>query len=126
MTKPQLRWTNHGAASDLEAARKFLLLIATDAKAKALVKNLRKAKIVDHAAKDLLRAAQLPLLSRDDPHVDGDLKKIHKGKPLTPILAVRGDFTLGLPLVLADGYHRICAICHFDEDAPVRCRIASS
>ena len=75
MSKPQLRWTNQGAASDFEAARKYLSLIASDAKVSALVKNLRKTKIVDHAAKDLLRAAELPLLPRDDPHVDEDLKK---------------------------------------------------
>ncbi len=125
MSKPKLLWTNEGAASDFEAARKYLSLLAPDAKVDALVKNLRNAKIVDHAAKDLLRAAQLPLLPRDEPHVDADLKRIHKGKPLAPILAVRGDFALGLPLVVADGYHRICAVCYFDENAPVHCRIAS-
>ena len=80
MSKPQLRWTNQGAASDFEAARKYLSLIASDAKVSALVKNLRKTKIVDHAAKDLLRAAELPLLPRDDPHVDEDLKRIQQGK----------------------------------------------
>jgi hypothetical protein len=125
VSKPQLRWTNQGAASDFEAARKYLSLIGGDAKVSALVKNLRKTKIVDYAAKDLLRAAELPLLPRDDPHVDADLKRINKGKPLAPILVVRGDFAFGLPLVVADGYHRICAVCYFDESAPVRCRIAS-
>ena len=125
MSKPQLRWTSEGAAPDFEAARKYLSLLAPDAKVNALIKTLREAKILDHAAKDLLRAAQLPLLPRDDPHVDADLKRIHKGKALAPILAVRGDFALGLPLIVADGYHRICAVCYFDENAPVRCRIAS-
>jgi len=126
VSKAQLRWTNQGAASDFEAARKFLSLLGSEAKVDAIVKTLRKAKIVEHAAKDLLRAAQLPLLPRDEPHVDADLKRIHKGKALAPILAVRGDFALGLPLIVADGYHRICAVCYFDENAPVRCRIASS
>lgn len=125
MSKPKLLWTNEGAASDFEAARRYLSLLAPDAKVGALVKNLRNAKIVDHAAKDLLRAAQLPLLPRDEPHVDADLKRIHKAKPLAPILVVRGDFALGLPLVVADGYHRICAVCYFDENAPVHCRVAS-
>jgi hypothetical protein len=125
VSKPQLRWTSEGAASDFEAARKYLSLLAPDAKVNALVKALRSAKIVDHAAKDLLRAAQLPLLPIDDPHVDADLKRIHKRKPLAPILVVRGDFALRLPLVVADGYHRICAVCYFDENAPVRCRIVS-
>jgi hypothetical protein len=27
--------------------------------------------------------------------------------------------TRGLPLIVADGYHRICTICYFDESAPI-------
>jgi hypothetical protein len=27
--------------------------------------------------------------------------------------------TRGLPLIIADGYHRICAVCYFDESAPI-------
>jgi hypothetical protein len=26
--------------------------------------------------------------------------------------------------MVADGYHRICAVVYFDESAPVRCRVA--
>ena len=51
----------------------------SDTKAKALVKSLRDAKLVEHAAKDLFRAAHLPLLPSDESHVDADLKRIHKG-----------------------------------------------
>ena len=87
------------------------------------VKSLRGSKLLEHAAKDMLRAANLPLLPRDDPHVDEDLKRIQKAKPLAPVLLVRGDMANGLPLIVADGYHRICAVVHFDESAPVRCRI---
>jgi hypothetical protein len=121
MTKPKLEWTKKGEASDFDAARNFLSLLYSDAKAKALVESLRNATLVEHAAKDLLRAAQLPLLPRDEPHVDDDLKRIHKGKPLAPILLIQGDMTKGLPLVVADGYHRICAIYYFDESAPIPC-----
>jgi len=71
-----------------------------------------------------LRAAQLPILPSDEAHVSEDLKRIQKGKPLAPVLLMRGDLAGGLPLVIADGYHRICAICYFEESAPVRCRIA--
>ena len=28
------------------------------------------------------------------------------------------------PLTVADGYHRICASYHLDEDADIPCRIA--
>jgi hypothetical protein len=125
MTKPKLQWTKKGETSDFDAARNFLSLLYSDAKVTALIERLRKAKLVDHAAKDLLRAAKLPLLPRDEPHVDEDLRKIHKGKPLQPVLLIRGDMTRGLPLTVADGYHRICAICYFDESAPIPCRTAT-
>jgi hypothetical protein len=65
----------------------------------------------------------LLLLPREEPHVDNDFKKINKGKPLPPVLLVRGEISRGIPLIVADGYHRICAICYFDESAPVPCRI---
>jgi hypothetical protein len=78
---------------------------------------------MERAAKDLLRASNLPLLPRDDPHVDDDLKRIHKEKPLAPVLLVRGDMAKGVALIVADGYHRICAVCYFDESAPIPCRM---
>ena len=53
------------------------------------------------------------------PHVAQDLKKISKGKSLSPIIVVQGDLRRGRPLVIADGYHRICAACHANEDDPV-------
>ena len=124
MTKPKLEWTEKGEAEDFDAAVKFLSLMSPEAKAKALVKSLRNSKLIEHAAKDLLRAAQLPLLPSDESHVDADLRRIRKGKAIAPVLLVRGDLAAGLPLVVADGYHRICAVCYFDESAPIPCRIA--
>ena len=123
MSKPKLEWAEKGEAEDFDAAVKFLSLLCSGTKAAALVKSLRNAKLVEHAAKDLLRAAHLPLLPRDESHVDADLKRIHKGKPLAPVLLVRGDIATGLPLIVADGCHRISAICYFDESAPIPCRI---
>jgi len=32
---------------------------------------------------------------------------------------VRGDLMSGRSLVIADGYRRMCAACHADEDSPV-------
>ena len=124
MSKSELNWSESEEGQDFKAAFKFLSLLCSERKANALVESLRGAKLVEHAAKDLLRAAQLPLLPRDEPHVDDDLKRIQKGKPLAPVLLVRGDMANGLPLMVADGYHRICALVYFDESAPVRCRIA--
>lgn len=123
MGKPKLEWAEKGEDEDFDAAEKYLSLLCSDTKAAALVRSLRNSKPVEHAAKDLLRAAHLPLLPSDESHVSEDLKRIQKGKALAPVLLVRGDIASGLPLIVADGYHRICAVCYFDESAPIPCRI---
>jgi hypothetical protein len=124
LSKSKLKWSEKEEDADFDAAFQYLSLLCSDRKAHALVKSLRGSKVIEHAAKDVLRAANLPLLPRDEPHVDEDLKRIQKAKPLAPVLVIRGDVANGLPLTVADGYHRICAIVYFDERAPVRCRVA--
>ena len=123
MSKEQIVWKQKSEPEDYEGALNFLTLIFSEAKSKNLLGALRKAKNINRAAKDLLRAAKLPLLPRDEPHVDEDLKRIHKGKPLAPVLLIRGDISKGIPLIVADGYHRICAICYYDESAPIPSRL---
>ena len=125
MPKSRLSWKKKPEEEDYAGALSFLSLILPAAKSEKLVTSLRNAKTTDYAAKDLLRASDLPLLSREEPHVDDDLKKINKGKPLAPVLLLRGDVSKGIPLIVADGYHRICAICYYDESAPIPCRIVN-
>jgi hypothetical protein len=98
-------------------------LLYSDVEAAKVWRALREAKTSEYPAMDLLRASELRLHPRDDPHVDANLKRIHKGKPLAPILLVRGAKSQGITLTVADGYHRICAICHYDKNAPIRCRM---
>ena len=64
----------------------------------------------------------MALLPEDNPHVQRDLKKIKKGKRLSPILVVRGELNTGVAMQIADGYHRVCASYYTDEntDIPVR------
>jgi hypothetical protein len=123
MSKQNSEWLKKPAKEDYGNALSYLMLICSISKAEKIVKALRKAKIAQHQAKDLLRAGALPLLPRENPHVDDDLKKLHKGKPLSPVLLARGDMQKGAPMVVADGYHRICAIYYHDESAPIPCRI---
>jgi hypothetical protein len=115
-------WGNEPDEHDYPAAGDYLALLAPDAQITEIVAALKKAPIVHKKAKDLLRASQLALLPVDNPHVAADLKKIKKGKPLSPILAVRGDLNGGVAMQIADGYHRVCASYHTDEntDIPVR------
>jgi hypothetical protein len=125
MVKKNVRWEKKPDQKDYDAALNYLSLIYTTAHAGKMVKSLRKSKMTERAAKDLLRASGLPLLSRDEPHVSDDLTKIRKGKSLSPVLLIQGDLTKQMPLVVADGYHRICAICYYDENAPIPCCMAS-
>jgi len=45
----------------------------------------------------------------------------HKAKD---ILRVRGRLGSGIPLQIADGYHRVCASYHVDENTDIPCCIA--
>lgn len=119
-------WKNEPDAHDYPAAADYLALLASDAQITAIVAALRQAPTVAKKAKDLLRAARLPLLPTDNPHVAADLAKARAGKALSPVLVVRGDLATGLPLQIADGYHRICAGWYLDENTPIPCRIAAS
>lgn len=123
MAKRHAIWLKRPAKDDYGNAFNYLSLIHSKTGAEKMSKALRKASCVERQAKDLLRASALPLLPRENPQVEDDLKKIHKGKPLSPILLVRGDMSKNRPLTVADGYHRICAIYYFDESAPIRCQI---
>jgi hypothetical protein len=87
------------------------------------VTKLRSAPLTHRKAKDLLRAGRLPLLPAENAHVKKDLGKVEKGALLSPVLLVRGHLDQDVPLTIADGYHRVCASYHLDEDADVPCRI---
>jgi hypothetical protein len=96
-----------GKTRILTPQRNNVSFLCGDEKAKALVKSLPAP-----SRSDLLRTAHLPLLLSDEEHVAEDLKGIQKGHALGPVLLVRGDIANGLPLISADSYHRICAVCY--------------
>jgi hypothetical protein len=125
MSKKKLYWLKQPERTDYDAALAYLSLIYDSARTKAIVRSLRSSGSAERSAKDLLRASGLPLLPADESKVRDDLRKISKGKPLAPVLLVAGDMRERIPLVVADGYHRICAVYHFDEDAVVLCRMSS-
>jgi hypothetical protein len=125
MSKTKIKWKNEPETEDYEGGKSFLSLICSDADALQLMEQLHKSDTIERASKDLLRAANLPLLDDSDPHVQEDLKRIHKGTPLPPVLLVRGELKKGNPLIIADGYHRICAVYSCDENASIACRMAT-
>ena len=118
-TMPEVKWLDKPQDHDYPAAGDCLALIADPQAVTALTDKLRAGSIVHKKAKDILRAARLPLLPVDNPHVASDLAEIKKAKQLSPILLVRGDFPAGIPLQIADGYHRVCASDHTDENTDI-------
>ena len=116
-------WKDEPEDHDFPAAADFLELLLPPSTVEAVVTALRSATTVRKKAKDLLRASGLTILPPDNPHVARDLKKVSRGQMLSPVLLVRGALDRGLPLTVADGYHRVCASHHLDEDAEIPCRL---
>ncbi len=119
-----VKWLDEPEAHDYPAAADYLALLADSETVAALVGLLHSAPVVHKKAKDILRAAQLPLLPPDNPHVRKDLAKILTGASLSPILLVQGDLSTGVPMQVADGYHRVCACYHTDENIPIPTKLA--
>jgi hypothetical protein len=65
MAKEQIVWKKKPEAEDYDGTLNFLSLIFPVAKSEKLLRALRKATKTERAAKDLLRASNLPLLARD-------------------------------------------------------------
>ena len=122
-TVPAVAWLEAPQPHDFPAAAAYLALIAPDEQVSALIEALHTAPPIRHKAKDLLRASRLPLLDKQNAHVASDLAKIAAGQPLSPVLLVRGDLLSGTPLHIADGYHRVCASYHTDENTDIPCRL---
>lgn len=119
----QVRWLAEPQAHDYPAAAAYLGLVAAPDVVAGLVERLHNTVIETHKAKDILRAARLPLLDASNPHVSADLAKIGDGEPLSPILLVRGYLGGGLALQIADGYHRVCACYRTDENIDIPCAL---
>ena len=121
-SKPtDIQWLKTVEEHDYPAAESYLLLLFEPKQVKTHVTRLRAAPITQFKAKDIFRASSLSLLGVSNSHVEKDRKKITKGKELSPLLLVR-DPDNG-KIVIADGYHRLCAIYSFDEDAMIHCKI---
>jgi len=114
-------WHDKVDEHDYPAAESYLLLVYGKARVKTLVSQLVAADIVQFRAKDIFRASQLSLLGVSNSHVEKDRRKIRQKTPLSPLLLVRDEENRRV--IIADGYHRLCAIYESDEDAWIKCKI---
>jgi len=117
----EIRWLEEPEEQDYPAAESYLRLLYSEKQVAEMVEGLKLAAIVQFKAKDIFRASQLSLLGVSNSHVEKDRQKIKNGVSLAPLLLVR-DERVGR-VVIADGYHRMCAIYEFDEDAWIHCKI---
>lgn len=122
MSKPvEIEWLGAPEPHNYPAAQSFLSLIFEEAAASTLIEKLRAAPLSGFKAKDILRASGLSLLPDSNARVERNHEKISSGVALSPILLVRD--TVRAKVILADGYHRLCAVYLLDEDAMMSCKI---
>ena len=117
----KIRWFDAPEEHNYPAAASYLRLIYAGRAADTLVAKLKSAPVSQFKAKDIFRASALSLLGVSNLHVEKDRKKIKDGKKLSPLLLVR-DSANGR-VIIADGYHRMCAVYALDEDALIPCKI---
>ncbi len=118
----KIRWLEEPEAKDYAAARSYLSLFVPEAELDELIEGLTQAPVGSWRAKDILRAENLPLLTKtESTEVAEKLGHIRGVIALSPILlvCVRREVVVQI----ADGYHRTCAAFLTDEDSLVPGRL---
>ena len=121
MENNTVKWLKEPEDHNYPAAESYLTLLFNRKKVKKLIKLLKKAEISQFKSKDIFRASKLSLLGISNGHVEKDRQKIGQKKALSPILLVRDSKKK--KVIIADGYHRLCAVYSYDEDALIPCKI---
>lgn len=124
----QEHWLDDVEEHDYAAAQEYLSLLMPDGDAERLAQVLRSTAVPAgnirwFKAKDILRASGLPALPESNAHVNKDFRKVKDGEKLSPVLLLRGNTSVPRPLIIADGYHRVCASYLLDENAEIPARI---
>ena len=120
--KVEIKWLSKPEDHDYPAALSYLSLIYNKRTATAHVNRLKRASMSKFKAKDIFRASGLSLLGISNAHVEEDRKRIQSGAALSPLLLIR-DSVNGR-VIIADGYHRLCAAYSYNEDVAIPCKIA--
>ena len=117
----KVKWLSEPQKHDYPAAEKYLSLTLEPSAAKKIAGQLERAEMSEYAAKDIFRASGLTLLGVSNSHVEKDRSQIILNEKLSPLLLYRDR--IASKLVIADGYHRLCAVYTFDEDSMIPCKI---
>jgi len=121
---PSITWQDDAPPSDYEAAGHYLSLVDVQKNIDKALADLKAGAIVEYKATDLLRAAQLAVPKADDRPTREQIKKIKRGEPVSPVLLVRVPALK--KVIIADGFHRICAAYRIDPDVVLHCKLAGA
>ena len=122
MSKPvKIKWFDEPEGNDYPAATSYLSLIYDEHTTSIYIDKLRAVLLSEFKAKDIFRAANLPLLDVSNTHVRKDRQKLRAGNKLSPLLLVRNS--ANGRVIISDGYHRLCAVYSYNEDAVIPCKI---
>ena len=119
--KQEIKWLDLPEEHDYPAAASYLSLIYESNVVEAFIDKLKSIATSNFKAKDLFRASNLSLLGISNSHVRKDARKIKTGYAISPLILVRDQANGNV--IIADGYHRLCAVYRFDEDALIPCKI---
>ncbi|NVN93164.1 MAG: hypothetical protein HXX11_21560 [Desulfuromonadales bacterium] len=119
--KVTIVWLTEPEEHNYPAALSYLSLLYDEQTASTSVNKLKLASISEFKAKDIFRASGLSLLGISNAHIEKDQKKITSGQKLSPLLLTRDS--INGKVVIADGYHRLCAVYSYNEDAVIPCKI---
>jgi len=119
--KVEIKWLSEPEEHDYPAALSYLSLLYDEQTATTYVDKLKRTLISEFKAKDIFRASGLSLLGISNSHIKKDQQKLQSGDDLSPLLLVRDS--INGKVVIADGYHRLCAVYAYDEDAVIPCKI---
>ena len=119
----QIKWLDAPEEHDYPACLSYLLLLYSENVAMNIVEELKDAPIVSFKSKDIFRASSLSLLGISNSHVKKNRDKIKKGVPLSPLLLITNSDVS--KVIIGDGYHRLCSVYGYNEDALIPCKIVS-
>jgi hypothetical protein len=121
LKKIKIKWLEEPQKHDYPAARRYLHLLLSPREVRKIVDRLKQAEVEEFAAKDIFRAAGVSLLPGSDSDVKKDRQLINQKTALSPLLLYRDPAFRRT--IIADGYHRLCAVYSFDEQAMIPCQI---
>ena len=121
LKKKRILWSDEPANSNYPSALSYLSLIFDVDKAEEIVDRMLKVEMSEFKARDIFRASGLPLLGISQHQIQRNYQKMKLDEELSPLLLVRDKENR--KVIVADGYHRLCAVYHYHDDAIIPCKI---